>query len=299
MFNIFKVDECGTIRPLTFKEFIFPAGEVSVKLNAHNYNYQALNFPHNILARIQSSDDLIKLAMLKDALQRFDNREVNLFLPYVPYARQDRVCDKGEAFSVMVFAKMIAGMGFNRVTIVDPHSEATPAAFEAAGIRLNVIKQIDILNHFINFIPVLIRSTLVSPDAGSNKKTAEAAGWLQHRNFIRADKLRDLSNGEIKEIVVYSDDINGRDVVILDDICEKGGTFIGLAKVLKAKGAGRIILYVTHGVFGGKTAYDGTVIKNLLANGIDEIWTTNSYHEKLDHPNLNVLDLMKCFSEKL
>jgi len=303
MFNIYKIDPITAIRKeLTFKEFIFPAGEVSVKLNERDHAYRSLPLPNTIVARIQTSDDLFKLPNLVDALQRIDDNVINLFLPYVPYARQDRVCDGGESFSLVVFAKFIASMGFAKVTIVDPHSNVTPAAFEAAGISLDVITQLDVLNKFTNFIPVLMGCVLVSPDAGSNKKTSDVAGWLGHDSFIRADKLRDLTNGKIKEIAVYADDLKCRDVVILDDLCEFGGTFLGLAKVLKAKNAGKVILFVTHGVFGSKDK--GIVfetVKKLLENGIDEIWTTDSYHADLTdkHPALKVMNLVSRFFDKI
>ena len=299
MFNITKIDPISGIRKdLTFKEFIFPAGEVSVKLNAKDYAYQALNLPNTIIARLQNSDDLFKLAMIKDALARFDKNPINLFVPYVPYARQDRVCDGGESFSIAVLARFIASLGFGQVTIVDPHSNVTPATFEALGVKLNVISQLDVLNKFTGFIPTLMGSILVSPDAGSNKKTADAAGWLNQETFVRADKLRDLTNGNIKEIVVYADDLKGKTVVILDDLCERGGTFIGLAKALKAKNAGKVILYVTHGVFAGKDK--DTVIDNLCKGGIDEIWTTDSYRNDFTQfANFKVLNLVKCFFDKI
>ena len=246
---------------------------------------------------------MFKLALIKDAIQRFDNHVVNLFLPYVPFARQDRVCDGGEAFSLAVFARFVASLGFNRVIIADPHSGVTPAAFEALGVKLTVLSQLDVLNKFTKFVPTLLGSELVSPDAGSNKKTSDAAGWLGRDGFIRADKLRDLTNGKIKEIVVYADDLKGKNAIILDDLCEFGGTFLGLAQVLKTKNCGKVILFATHGAFGGVAKTDAT-LENLFKNGIDEIWTTDSYnadlHEvtEIKFPNLHVLNLEKAFAEK-
>src|SRR5882724_1766807 len=190
MFKIAKINGLtGERKDLDFEEFVFPAGEVSVKLNAGDYAYREINLPNTIIARIQNSDDLFKLALIKDAIVRFDKNPVNLFLPYVPYARQDRICDSGEAFSIAALARFIASLGFNQITIVDPHSHVTPAVFEALNVKLNIITQLDLLNKFTNFIPVLMKSTMVSPDAGANKKTADVAGWLQQPSFIRADKL--------------------------------------------------------------------------------------------------------------
>ena len=305
MFKIAKINTItGIAKYLDFQEFIFPAGEVSVKLNAKDYAYKTLDLPNTIIARIQNSDDLFKLALLKDALAEIDSNPINLFLPYVPFARQDRICDAGEAFSIAVLVRYIASLGFAKVTIVDPHSNVTPAAFKALGVKLTVISQLDVLNKFLTFIPTLMGSTLVSPDAGSNKKTADAAGWLGQAGFVRADKLRDLTNGKIKEIAVYCDDLQGKNVVIPDDLCEFGGTFLGLATELRKRNCGKVILFATHGVFGGKEKFLAT-IENLLKNGIDEIWTTDSYHAdlveytELKFPKLFVLNLEERFFDKI
>ena len=304
MFKIAKINTLtGIAKHLDFQEFIFPAGEVSVKLNARDYAYKTLTLPNTIIARIQNSDDLFKLALFKDAVARFDDNPINLFLAYVPYSRQDRVCCEGESFSIMMLSRFLNSLGFSKVTIVDPHSGVTPACLESQNNigKIEVISQLDVLNKFTQFIPTLMSSDLVSPDSGANKKTSDVAAWLNKETFIRADKLRDLSNGKIKEIAVYCEDLKGQDVVICDDISEMGGTFIGLAKVLKTKNVGKVILYVTHGIFGGVSERE-KVITNLFANGIDEIWTTDSYHADLNEwieikfPNLHVLNIENLIS---
>ena len=230
----------------------------------------------------------MELALAKDALDEWLSfPTVKLHLYYVPYARQDRVCVKGEPFSVRVLARIINGLHFDKVFIADPHSDVTPALFD----RCRVIPQAMIIHHFEAFTKrVLDGVTFVAPDAGSNKKTTVLAAYYGHQDFIRADKLRDLATGKILETIVYCDDLKGRDVVIADDLCDKGGTFILLAKALKAKGAGKVILYVTHGLFTGGTdmIYEG---------GIDSIYTTNSYHDvwPAGVSGLTVFDLEKHF----
>lgn len=282
--------------PIT-KSFEFPGGEVGIKLSPTNYKYIQTPATHQtVIARIANSADVMRLIMCVDALRRLDSTPINLFLPYVPYARQDRVCDGGESFSVKAFADMLAHLKFNNVTIVDPHSEVTPAVLEAAfGTgKVKVIKQFDIIHMWGQFNQRVLKSvTFVSPDAGANKKTSELAGYFNHHEFIRADKLRDLSTGQIKETIVYADDLEGRDIVIADDICDGGRTFIELAAVLKKKNAGKIILYVTHGIF-------SKGVNALTDNGIDEIWTTDSFREDLKNveevvPSLHVLNLEQLY----
>lgn len=291
MFKIFKND--GAVSELKFKEFSFPAGEVSVKLD-QNFRYKSHQTPfQTIIARLHNGDDVMKLFMLVDALRRFDATPIRLALPYIPYGRQDRVCDKGESLSVKVFGNMINSLNFEKVTILDPHSDVTGAVID----RCEIETQLGVINRWPEFINVAQRSVLVAPDIGSVKKTSELASYFNHDSFIRADKLRDLSTGKIKEIVVYTEDLKGRDVVVPDDILEKCNTFIGLVKALKQKNVGKVILYGTHGIFGG-ISNRAKVIDNVLNSGIDEIWTTNSYHGDEDFAaglsgKIKVLDVDK------
>lgn len=277
MFKIIKINSSKERKDLEFKEFLFPAGESSVKLQVTNYAYKEFKAEtQTIVARIHDGNDLMKLTLLKDALERFDDTPINLFMPYVPYGRQDRVCDAGESFSLKVFGAMINNLCFNQIIIVDPHSNVSEAVFD----DIKVISQLDVIKRFNEFNSIAAKSVLISPDAGSNKKTAEIAGYLNHESFVRADKLRDLSNGKIKEIVVYKDDFHGGNVVIGDDLIERGGTFLGLAEELKKKNSGKISLYVTHGIFGGVSEREN-VLTNVFNSGIDEIWTTDSFHSDL------------------
>ena len=130
---------------------------------------------------------------------------------------------------------------------------------------------------------------LVSPDAGSNKKTAEIAKYFNHENFIRADKLRNLETGEILETIVYCDDFHGRDVCVVDDLVDFGRTFLDLSKACKEKKCGRFILYVTHGIFSG--GFDH------LFTSIDEIFTTNSYRE-IEDKRVHVFNIEDKFNHE-
>jgi ribose-phosphate pyrophosphokinase len=257
-------------KQLATKRFLFPAGEVGFSLNAddHRYRYDQAEY-QTIIARIQNSNDVMELVLAKDALERFDRTPIRLVLPYVPYARQDRACNPGESFSLKAFARVINSLGFDEVVVIDPHSDVTAAVFD----RVTVKTQLDVVNSYRELVVRVLRGvTLVSPDVGANKKTATLAKYFGHARFIRADKLRDLATGEILETIVYCDDLKGQDVMIVDDICDGGRTFIELAKALRAKNAGKVLLYVTHGMFTKGT-------KVLYNSGIDEIWTTDTYYD--------------------
>ncbi len=270
--------------PLAFNSFIFPGREIGIKLDTSNLKVKYDNRPYTITAHAQNSNDVFAIALIKDAIERWDSKAIiQLFLPYIPYARQDRVCVGGESFSLKVLTSFIDSLNFVKVTVVDPHSEVSTALFN----HLKVISQFNIVDNCRELNNRIGRTILVAPDSGSNKKTAEIAKYLGHSEFVRADKLRDLNTGEIKETIVYKDNFNGADVTILDDICDGGRTFTELAKVLKKKNCGKIILYVTHGIF-------SKGIETLIDNGIDEIWTTNSFGT-IEHPKVNILKLETLF----
>jgi len=281
--DVFNVEQ----DTIGYKQFAFPGGEVGFQFDGPNYNFFGKG-PYKINAKLQRSDDVMALAMLVDAInQRDPGAKINLVCPYVPYARQDRVCNWGEAHSLKVFGRFINSLNFNTVTVVDPHSDVTAGVID----RIKIIPQLDVARTFKPFYDRVMESNcvFVSPDAGANKKTSNLAAYFNHREFVRGDKLRDLATGNIKETVVYCDDLQGTDVIIADDICDGGMTFIKLAEALRKKNCGKVVLFVTHGIF-------SKGFNNLFHNGIDEIYTTNSfdiYHlgDMPKAPKLNILDL--------
>jgi ribose-phosphate pyrophosphokinase len=260
-----------------YKHFFFGGGEQHVQLNAERLH---LVESVTITLPFMQDSEIIKLALIVDALRRAGCKSMCLKIPYFPAARQDRVCNVGEPLSVKVYADLINAMKFDRVIVFDPHSDVTPALINNVEVVDNcefVALVFSRLNgEIVDYTSTdfLQRAVLVSPDAGSNKKVANAAKYLHKCGYldvpvVRADKLRNVATGEIIETTVYADDLTGKHCVIVDDICSKGGTFCALAKVLKAKGAEKVYLVVSH--------YEGTAnLAMLKAYGIDGVFTTNS-----------------------
>lgn len=281
---------------LEYKSFVFPGGEVGVKFTTSLQLLKYLPDKIRIMLRAKEPKDLIELAMVKDAVERaYDHTGIQLVLPYIPYARQDRVCDKGEAFSLKVFANYLNYLNFESVKVYDPHSDVAPALIN----NVIVVTMDEIITNDYNGLRSLLlhgdrRPQLASPDAGANKKVAKLARALGIADYLRCDKLRDLATGKIIETKVYleADEQCRYEVLIVDDICDGGATFIELAKVLKANGAKKVGLYVTHGIF-------SRGVSHLFENGIDEIWTTNSVisvEDKLRncelYPNFHVTNII-------
>jgi len=227
------------------KTFNFSGGECHLNLS----NLE-LSDNTKIISYLNNSDDIMCLLLAVDAIRRVRaHTKINLTIPYFPYARQDRVCNTGEPLSVKVMANLINMLKCNKVVVYDPHSEVTPALLN----NCEVISMADILLE-TNFYQHIIDKnlTFISPDAGAEKKVRETAKRFSqstHKiDLICATKIRETSTGNIIATEIHGD-FNKKDVIILDDICDGGRTFIELAKTLNERGSGDIYLYVTHGIF--------------------------------------------------
>jgi len=253
--------------------FTFPVGEMQVNVE-QTYDFKRVN----VTFTFTKNEDIIELLLFCDATKRAGFELGSLRMNYVPFSRQDRVNADGESLSLHVFCTLINALNFQRVHIQDPHSEVTPALLNNCVVDA----QWDLIAPLIA-ADIEGPYFLVAPDAGALKKSHKLAQTLAMMNnepegFIESSKLRNTKTGEILATVVHMDDLNGFEkfddytYVIADDICDGGRTFIELAKALRAKGAKRIHLYVTHGFF--------TKGKGVFKGIIDEIHSINDHSER-------------------
>lgn len=232
--------------PLNFMSF--PGGERHVRLPQPLGN----EFVSWVIdARLYSAEGVMDLLLLTDALRRSSpGTPVKLVLPYVPYARQDRVALAGEALSAKVFCSLINAQGYSEVVIVDPHSDVVSALLD----RVVVIPAAACLDALFKAVPQLTGCALVAPDAGARKRTEAAAQALGARvsaQVIYGAKHRDPATGHLSDFSVEGA-VPDRPLLVVDDICDGGRTFVGLAKALRQKQsnpAQPLYLYVTHGLF--------------------------------------------------
>ncbi|QUI65147.1 ribose-phosphate diphosphokinase [Pseudoalteromonas sp. A22] len=261
----------GNKKDVQYEAFTFSGGEEHIRFKAFDFRDCE---KVQITARVTNSSHIMSLLMAVDALKRLclARTPIELVLPYFPYARQDRVCVTGEALGAKVMASLINQLALDKVTVWDAHSDVVPALLE----RVENVEQTTLISQ----CPALQRQlqcgalSLVSPDAGASKKTLKIAQHFGGEvEVIQAQKVRNLKTGEIVQTQVLGE-VKGKDLLIVDDICDGGRTFTELAKVLKAQGANSIALYVTHGIFSqGLDVFSGL---------IDTIYTTNSCRDKGD-----------------
>jgi ribose-phosphate pyrophosphokinase len=256
---------------IKFQSFTFSGGEPHIKINPDFDTTQKVTITH----RLNSFNDLGLLCITVDALRRMDVKIIDLFIPYFPAARQDRVMIKGESLSVKVYADIINTLQLNKVYVFDAHSEVTPALVN----NCEVIPNHTFIQEVLKIIGENVK--LISPDGGALKKIYKVSEFLGGVDVVECSKSRDVKTGKLSGFKVYEDDLNGTDCLIVDDICDGGGTFIGLAEELKKKNAGKLYLAVSHGIFN-----KGFEVLNCF----DGIFTTNSVKD-LDGENVTVIKL--------
>lgn len=245
----------SSLEEIESKSFLFSGGEVHIKLQDRADEVL-------VSARLNDSNDVMKLLLAVDALRRNGSKTITAFIPYLPYARQDRVMVGGEPLSIKVMCNLINSCNFEKVYVFDVHSEVSLALLDNCELISNYSLAKQVLSNHSDYL-------LVSPDAGALKKIYKLAEALNYTNdIVLCNKVRDVSNGKIKQITVDQDDLGGKDCFIIDDICDGGATFVGVAKELKKRNAGKVSLIVSHGIMShGETE---------LVDWIDHIYTTDS-----------------------
>ncbi|MEN0048646.1 MAG: ribose-phosphate diphosphokinase, partial [Bacteroidota bacterium] len=230
---------CSTAPTLSFDAFTFNGGEPHIKIK------EELNVPQavKITQRIRSFNDMGVLLTAVDALRRIGVQKIELLLPYFPAARQDRIMQAGEALTVKVYTDLINALALQKIQIFDPHSDVAPALLN----HCEVISNHTFIQQVLEQIPEEV--VLVLPDGGALKKAYSLASFLGGLEVIECSKKRNTKTGQLSDFQIYTDSLKGENCLIVDDICDGGRTFVGLAKALKAKGANRLYLAVSHGIF--------------------------------------------------
>ncbi len=261
----------------------FPDGQQSIRIVDKNYytihSLSEQKTPIVIKSRLNSFKDLELIICANQALKEIGVEKVNLYIPYCIGGRSDRkFVEGGINYIKTVIAPIINSQNFNKVTIMDPHSDVLEACinnitkYTNFGVAKMALDDIGYEN-----------VCLVSPDAGAYKKIFDVATWFGIDEIITASKVRDVKTGKILKTVVPELSDNNMNYVIVDDICDGGRTFIELAKVIKEqKPDAKIYLVVTHGIFSAGF--------EELNNYFEMIYTTNSIKD-IDNSKIKQLNI--------
>lgn len=261
-------------RAVTPEVFVFPGGEVQVSIDLASDDLQRVV----VSTDIRCSDDVMALLMLTDAIRRqVPAAPIDLNLPYVPYARQDRVCNPGEALAAKVFCSLINAQNYATVTILDPHSDVVPALLD----RVRVVDASAPLRSVVNRAEFAAGITLLAPDAGARKRVLGLANKFGIESVAFAEKVRCTKTGAITGVSVPNS-LPDRPVLVVDDICDGGRTFVELAAALRKVTAQPLYLYVTHGIF-------SKGVEVLLKN-YERLYTTNDW-TRSSNPAVTVIPI--------
>lgn len=233
----------------------------------------------NIQWDFESEGEFLHLAQLVDLIRNYKfkpSSAINLYLSYLPYARQDKIISNGTTFALSTFSTHLNYLKLDKIEILDAHSEKAIGLIDNS---VNLFPVNEILMTVRNFNPDII----CYPDAGAVKRYTT----VYHAEYIYADKVRDQSTGQITS---YKLNLNGKDikskrVLMIDDLIDGGTTFIKLSKMLKEEGSNVNALYVTHGIFSNG-------LKPLFEAGISRIFTKDGEASEING-NICYRDLYK------
>lgn len=225
----------------------FSDGGLNCQIVQHNH----LEGIASLVVQLDVEDctvDMFKLMLVKDALDDLGCTDISLSMSYIPNARADRRFTKGSAHPLKVFCKTLNSLSFKKVYVKDPHSDVATSLIDNVSVMTQT-------QCFVGMLPQISRVSedfiLCAPDLGATKKIFDTVMVLGHTDYLQAVKIRDVTTGNIVKCEIQCENLDGKDVVLLDDLSDYGNSFKFLAQKLKDKGAGKIILYVTHGIFAG------------------------------------------------
>lgn len=211
-------------------------------------------------------------------------KKVSLDLPYLPNARMDRVKSDSEVFTLKIFCQLINQAGFEKVRVLDAHSNVSLALLDRVeAMDVGTIIKKSALSHLPD------NTILYFPDEGSQKRYADL---FPNSPYLFGIKKRDWNTGTITGLEIINPGINLKDACILmiDDIISFGGSLYYSALKLKELGAKQIFAYATHTENSLLDPHKGT-LKKLLENGtVKQLFTTNSIFTK-EHTKITVLEL--------
>lgn len=232
---------------ILWEQWSFPGGEIGVRILDKLYPGDHYLITVDGLVK---SEDLFVLSQLVDAIHR-DNSDngggVTVYMPYLPYARQDRVCNDGEAAACQVFCTLLSTINFDKIIVKDVHStQALSSLIETVGReRVIHVTQEKIVADLLKKY-----TAVVYPDEGASKKSKPTVGLfpiVMTKTRVTTGVIHNPLRQEQIDILLGQ---NVKEMLVVDDICDGGRTFISAAETIKKSLPDITLdLYVTHGIF--------------------------------------------------
>jgi ribose-phosphate pyrophosphokinase len=234
-------------------------------------------------------EHLVELLIYLDCLRRASASRITAVIPYFGYARQDRKDEGRVPITAKLAANLITCAGANRVLAIDLHAQQLQGFFDIPVDHLT--GELVLSKYFKK--KKISKLTVVSPDVGNIKTASRYTSHLGGELAIVHKRRMSGSEVEAREII---GDVKGRNIVMCDDIIATGGTVCSAARLVKERGAEKIYVGATHGVFAGEA------LKLLSKAPIDEVVVTDTIPENEDAKklrNIKVLTVSKMLGEAI
>lgn len=264
----------------------FPDGTPRINLDVENIKEDEYDSRPYILIDwfYENNDEMFYLMLIKKHLERhLTNVDYYLFMPYIPNARMDRVKNDDEVFTLKYFCDFINSLNFSRVYVLDAHSDVSTAL-------LNNCKNDNPRDYIKDAIRQISDDiVLYFPDAGAAKRYSDLFPEIM---YCYGEKKRDWKSGKILGLDIRNNgiDLNGKTVLMIDDIIAYGGSLFYSANALKEAGVDKIYAYATHTENSILDREKGTLIKSLENNTVERLFTTNSLFSG-KHDKITVLEV--------
>ncbi len=231
-----------------------------------------------------TNDNLMELLIMTDAIRRSSAKSITAVIPYFGYARQDRKAAPRVPITSKLVANLIETAGITRVVTMDLHAGQIQGFFDipvdnlyGSTVFVDYIKNKNLKNPII-----------ASPDVGGVARARSMASKMG-LDLVIVDKRREKANKS--EVMNIIGDVEGKDVVLVDDIIDTAGTIVQAAAALKAKGATSVMACCTHGVLSGP-AFD-----RIEKGELDELVITDTIPHNTQSPKVTVLTISSIFGE--
>ena len=237
-----------------------------------------------------ANDNLMELLICIDALVRASARRITAVIPYFGYARQDRKTDGRTPISAKLVANLIAKAGADRVLTMDLHAGQIQGFFDVPTDNLVAMP---VIEKDVRAAHGGKNLMVVSPDVGGVVRARGLANRLGCDLAIVDKRRPEAGKSEVMNII---GDVSGRHCVLVDDICDSGGTLVNAAAALKEKGATGVSAYVTHGVL------SNNAVKRIEKSVMDEIVicdTIKPTEEDFNSKALRVLSVAPLLGEAI
>jgi ribose-phosphate pyrophosphokinase len=256
-----KIAELTGIEKVPVAHKTFPDGESYIRLES------PVQDDHVVIVQTNSPPQdsrFIQLAFMADAAKRNGARKVTAVVPYLAYARQDKIFLQGETISIETIAHMLSVAGVDELITVNVHSANALTKFPFPAKSLSVIPLL--AEHFRR--RGFTKAFALAPDKGAMHIVEEAKKVLGGE-CGHLEKQRDRYTGQVN-VAKKTFNVKGETVIIFDDIISTGGTIVGAAKILKELGAARVFAACVHPLLIGDAE------KRILEAGVEEIVGTDS-----------------------